>query len=239
MLPDSRHDGMMSFYRTYIMVPVREKDKTDDSSLRKLTTRGWPDLNLPKWHAWGFNVTEIYRTPRHSVIVQPVKATISESKVDNPSFVIEGLWYRLTDELEKRLSKMMWPVLILSVMLFTFMIQAMYSNNVPLSFLMFILLYLIIEGFSAFSIKLITGSKNIWKIDIPWESLTRVVHVSRDGVILMEMKDRDERRGIAVRFKPETSEAVYSRMSDFLGNSVEMMVDSDNHLSNPPSESGN
>ena len=83
--------------------------------------------------------------------------------------------------------------------------------------ILFVAMYLLFEGFSTFMLRE-SGSKSIREIEIPWNSLSRVVLLANQGIVLLAFEDDGVKRGLTIHLSPETAAAVTHRIESAMPN---------------------
>ena len=199
---------------------------------RRLEAKDWPDISLEKWGKWGFDVSEVLRTPRHNFMVQPVRTTIFEVEGKEAGFVLEGIWYRINGDKEKQLEKLILPASMFMMLLVVGMLWAVWINWGIVAVMAFLLLYITAEGLIPMSLNLSASKTKSNRVEIPWSAISRVVHLPKPGVLLIGF---DEGAAMAVQFLPETSEIVFSRLKAGITKGTEVEVLNHRSIYHPPS----
>ncbi len=207
---------------------------SSESRTRRISVKSWPNISLETWQQWGFRPTEVFRTPRSNFLMQPVKATLSELESLNPALILEGKWYRLDVEKEKRIRKMIWPAYLFMFLLGIGMAAAVMSGTGIVAAVMFIGLYLVVEGFESYTLKLVGGPTLIRRVNIPWDSITQVALLPRPGILLVGWNDEGSALAVTIQFVPETAEKIMGRLEKALGKTIEVRTVEGGSLQRPP-----
>jgi len=191
-------------------------------------------MNLRKWVDWGFTATEIYRTPKYNFLVQPVRSGLAETEGDDPAFVLSGRWYRVGDEIERKLEWMSWAVYFFALVLVAVMIRTAMSGGGILAAVVFVIMYITIEGFMPLALGVLASRGFSARVEIPWRSIEEVVSVTDRGVMLLGWSEAGVGRAVAVRLHPDTAKKVVDRLKNTLAGSASIREVSGIGLGNPP-----
>jgi len=216
------------------MVANRENLTDSATESKHIEVKGWPDMNLKKWRAWGFSVDEIYRSPRYNFLVQPTRSTLRQVEGRNPAFVLDGKWFRVPEQIERRLEAFAWTAYIIILLLFAAMIALVWAGGGITSMLMFVIMYILVEGFMSLSLGILTPSTRTDSVTIPWDSILRAVLVSDYDTILLAFNDNGENRGVAIRLHRETAKKLFGEIIDYIGEKIDVEKVEGVALGNPP-----
>jgi hypothetical protein len=216
------------------MVANRENLTDSATESKHIEVKGWPDMNLKKWRAWGFSVDEIYRTPRYNFLVQPTRSTLRQTNDGHPEFILDGKWFRVPERIERRLEAFAWTAYIVILLLFAAMLALVWAGAGISSMLMFLFMYILVEGFWSLSLGILTPSTRTDSVTIPWKSISRIVLVSDYNTILLTWNDYGENRGVAIRLHHETANKLYGALKDYIAEKVEVKKVDGIPLGSPP-----
>jgi hypothetical protein len=191
-------------------------------------------MNLRKWADWGFAAREIYRTPRYNFLVQPVRSGLAETEGDDPAFVLTGRWYRVGDDIERKLEKISWAVYFFALVLVVVMIRSAVSGGGVLAAIAFVIVYITIEGFMPLALGVLASRGFSARVEIPWRSLEKVMLLTDHGVMLLGWSEGGAGRAVALRLHPDTARKVADRLKNALPAGVSISEVSGVSLGNPP-----
>ena len=212
------------------MTAENKNSQNTEKKSRTLDVIDWVNINLLRWEFWGFDNSDVFRTPRYSFLVQPVKSVLREVTEPIKSLELTGLWYHLDDEIERKLEKVTWAAWFLAVIILSLALFVYTMDMAMLSFALFIVMFIIVEGFMAVIYKIYASDRYRGNIEIKFESLKKAILFKKPGILMISWEDDDRTCGVACKMSVNVSEALFERIK--LGASESADISIDTH-SNP------
>jgi len=235
--PLASESTLWHYIRDQLKTSMDENSENIDSPgerSRSLDVADWINLNLEKWREWDFNISEVYRTPKHHFIFQPVHPALREIGEPVKALRLGGTWYRTGIDIERKLEKFIWAAWFLAIIVFSLALLTYSKGLTYFSLALFVLMYAILEGFSPFTLAKLASDRKTSNIDIALTSLTKVVHFEKPGIILLSWMDGDDERGVAFKMTPNKSDALVSRIKEQSITGIDIRVEPDANPFAPP-----
>ena len=201
----------------------------------RLDVKSWPDIRLSEWSRWGFDITEVLRTPRYHILLNPKAPTAGKRLHDNPAIILQGEWFPMNAEAEKRMFGIMWLVYLMGVILFAWMLQAVWAGSGIMAAALFIAMYSLFEGFTTFALKTVAGKKTLARVEILYRSIDRAVLIEKQGVTMLGWEENGLKRGVAMRLSPMAATNLVKEIDETSGN-ILFRIFKNETLANPPSQ---
>jgi len=195
--------------------PISSSVDTRVESPQKIGIKAWPSVGLPEWRRWGFQPTDVIRTPPGHFFLNPRESSIYESISDGPALILKGEWYRMDERREQIMQKSVWIVYALGLILFACMLMAVSVKSGFGALAIFILMYLLLEGFPIFSLRRLLSDSRFTEKSMPYDLLGRGVYLEREGIILLQWDLDASREGLAIRMTPSASERLVKSLENF------------------------
>jgi hypothetical protein len=190
--------------------------ETRDEGLHRLDIKAWPGLGLSDWKKWGFDPTWVIRTPPNHFFLRPKESSIFETVSEGPALVLKGEWYKMDERREHLMQKTVWAVYALGLVLFAGMLAAVSMRSGFGAVVIFVLMYLLLEGFPIFALRWLSKESRFTERTLPFNCLRRVAYLEKEGVILFQWDIDSSREGLAIGMTPVASEKLVKSIEDFL-----------------------
>lgn len=223
----------MALLRTMVDTGKGERPDSESAGTERIEVRSWPELNLDKWHRWGFNVTEVLRTPRYNFITQPVRASFDETGGPSPSFVLKGVWYRLNSDLERQIAKLIFPLSMTMMLLVVLLLLSVWSQQKYAAVVAFAALYLIAEGFLPLALYMYARDRKSARVEIPWMSLNKVILFPAKSILLLAWS-AESNYAVAVQFPPGKAKGIYDNLKGWQHFNAEASIEEKQSVFDPP-----
>ncbi|HDS31036.1 MAG TPA: hypothetical protein ENN67_08340 [Firmicutes bacterium] len=214
---------------------------TDDQSENRahpetkepVEVKSWPELSIAKWRQWGFDVSEVLRTPKYNFLVQPVKSSMNQTGNPPCCFILEGNWYSVDSDIERRMSAMIFPAAMM-LMLFAIMLlmSVQKHQNIVAAFI-FILMYAIVEGFVPLGLFLYARGKRLEIVEIRWNSINKIIFLPAQEILMIGWSD-ETNRAVALQVHPGMGERIIERLKDEDLPEAKISVIEQRTINNPP-----
>jgi len=211
------------------MVENLSKSESTGKKSRPLDVIEWTNINLSKWLEWGFDVDRVFRTSQYHMVFQRMKPTLVEVSDPEPALELGGSWYLVDLAMEKKLEKMIWIAWFTAAMIFALALIALGIGMNYLSLILFVGMYVIVEGFLPLSLKKLADDKKESNIRIKITSLMKVIHFVKSGNILLSWSKDNTNTGVAFRLDHNVAEALISRIRDHAPENAEIKTEIDSN----------
>jgi len=212
------------------------KSENDGKKSRPLDVIEWTNINLNKWREWGFDVDRVFRTSRHHFIFQRVVPTLAEVSEPEPALELEGAWYGIDLATEKKLEKLIWIAWFTAALVFALALIAIGIGMKYFSLMLFVGMYVIVEGFLPLSLKKLADNRKESNLKIKVSSLVKAIHFVKSGTILISWSKDNTNTGVAFRLAHNVAEALFSRIREHAPENADIKTNPDSNPFAPPAK---
>ncbi len=216
------------------MTDQMKKIIVPSADTKSVEVKDWPNLNIVKWRKWGFTVERVLRTSKYHFIFHRTTAGLKISEGENASLTVEGKFFQIDDEMEKKLEKMSWIAYALIILFFASLVRFFLAGSGIMAALAFLLMYSTIEGFPLYTLSNVTSGTYYSRTEIPWAKISRMILINKDGVLLIGWNDGETDLAVAVGLLPMKASKLYDQISAGLDSKVPVEIIDGVDLGSPP-----
>jgi len=216
---------------------MAENAVDQNSEMHTVDVKEWPNINIPRWREWGFKPEYVLRTPKYNFLVQRALQKLEYREDGEKAFILEGRWFRIDEKDERTLERLSWAALLLVILIFTLTLRIITIGTAWSSIaalMLFAFIYIVDGIFMAYALKGLAGETEEGRLEIRWGEIRRVVHIAKQGVMLLEWDSDGKRISVGFRINPETGDVLIAKLQALGTQGSVIIREAEATFKNPP-----